>query len=120
MYSKVKYDYDGKADSLFIYSVEDYNYDVSLDLSDNIVLDFDKTQKVVAFEFLDASNLFNISKKDFKHIHSINIQLKITWDKIELNIVVEVVVHDKTHQFGINWIMSNISNIPKYCSQLAC
>ncbi len=43
MNSKVKYDYDKIGDSLFIYSIDDHDYEVSIDLSSNIFLDFDKT-----------------------------------------------------------------------------
>lgn len=118
MKSRIKYDYDKTGDSLFIYTVDDHNYEVSLDLSNNIILDFDETQKPVSFEFLDASNLFKISKNDFKHIQSINIQIIITSKMIELNINLEVMIHNKTVPLDVNRVISNVSNIPNSCSQL--
>ena len=57
MNNQVVYDYDFKEDSLFIYSVEDYEYDVSLELDNDVILDIDMERKPVALEFL------NIRKK---------------------------------------------------------
>ena len=63
---EVVYDYDYKNDSLFIYCEEPYEYDVSLELDNNVILDLDTTGKPVAFEFLNASKVFKINKSYFK------------------------------------------------------
>ena len=55
MNNKIVYDYNSQGDSLFIYCVEDYEYEVSLELDNGVILDIDKEGKPVAFEFLNAS-----------------------------------------------------------------
>lgn len=78
---KVKYDYDDNNDSLFMYCIEPYDYDVSLELDNNIILDLDIDGKPVAFEFLNASKLFKLDKNYFKNLVKICIRLDIT-DKL--------------------------------------
>ena len=63
MNNKVVYDYDRQGDSLFIYCVDDYEYEVSLELDNDVILDIDKEGKPVAFEFLNASKIFNLDKR---------------------------------------------------------
>ena len=53
--NQVVYDYDHKGDSLFIHCVNPYEYDVSLELDNDVILDFDIDGKPVAVEFLNAS-----------------------------------------------------------------
>ena len=38
MNNKVVYDYDRQGDSLFIYCVDDYEYEVSLELDNDVIL----------------------------------------------------------------------------------
>ena len=45
------YDYDYVGDSLFIYCIDSYEYDVSLELDNDVILDFDINCKSVVFEF---------------------------------------------------------------------
>ncbi len=62
MNNKVTYDYDRQGDSLFINRVDDYEYEVSLELDNNVILDIDKDSKPVAFEFLNVSKIFKLEK----------------------------------------------------------
>ena len=116
---EVVYDYDYKNDSLFIYCEEPYEYDVSLELDNNVILDLDTTGKPVAFEFLNASKVFKIYKSYFKSLVNINIQTEITQDIINLTVKLIVPVHNKNQVFDVNRVISNLNNIPAMESELA-
>ena len=90
MNNKVVYDYDRQGDSLFIYCVDDYEYEISLELDNDVILDIDKEGKPVAFEFL-----------------AINLKVKLA-----------VPVHNKTQTFGMNRITTNLNGIPAIESEL--
>ena len=49
MNNHMVYDYIG--DSLFIYCIDSYEYDVFLELDNDMILDFDINCKSVVFEF---------------------------------------------------------------------
>ena len=80
------YDYDYKEDSLFIYCVDDYKYEVSLELDNDVVWDLDINGKPVAFEFLNASKIFKMDKSLFKNLAKICIQTNIGEKSIKLKV----------------------------------
>ena len=43
MAANLTFDYDRQGDSLFIYSVEEYEYEVSLELDNDVILDISFT-----------------------------------------------------------------------------
>ncbi len=49
----LKYDYNEKEGSLFIYIDKLYDYDVSEELNNTIILDYDINHKLVAIEILN-------------------------------------------------------------------
>ena len=119
MNNKVVYDYDRQGDSLFIYCVDDYEYEVSLELDNDVILDIDKEGKPVAFEFLNASKIFNLDKSHFNNLTKITIQSIITVEAINLKVKLAVPVHNKTQTFGMNRITTNLNGIPKFKSQIS-
>ena len=62
---KLNFDYDEKYDSLFIFCEDDYEYETSLELGSDIILDFSEEGVPVAFELFNVSNLFNVKKRSF-------------------------------------------------------
>lgn len=118
MNNQVVYDYDFKEDSLFIYSVDDYEYNVSLELDNDVILDIDIEGKPVAFEFLNASNVFNLDKHYFNNLTKIIIQSNITDETIKLNVQLVVIIHNKNQTFDINRISTNLSGLPSIESEL--
>lgn len=117
--NQVVYDYDHKGDSLFIHCVNPYEYDVSLELDNGVILDFDIDGKPVAFEFLNASKVFNLDKSFFKNLVKISIQSSITEEAICLKVQLMVLIHNKNHVFDINRITSNLNNISVIETDLA-
>ena len=110
--NKVTYDYDIQGDSLFIYSVDDYEYEVSLELDNDVILDLDINGRPVAFEFLNASKVFNLDKNYFNDLLKISIQSSITKDAVNLSVQLAVPIHNKTQLFDLSRITSNLNNIP--------
>ncbi|WP_292601439.1 DUF2283 domain-containing protein [Methanobrevibacter sp. UBA212] len=119
MVTKLAYDYDRQGDSLFIYSVEEYEYEVSLELDNDVILDIDKEGNPVAFEFLNASKLFHLEKSYFKNLIKITVKSTVTDESIKLTAELVVPVHNKTQIFDINRITSNLTGIPETESELA-
>ena len=117
--NEVEYDYDHKGDSLFIYCVEPYDYEVSLELDNDVILDLDTEGKPVAFEFLNASKVFHLDKAFFKNLVKISIQSEITEESISLNVQLIVLVHNKNQVFDVNRITSNLNHIPNMATELA-
>ena len=110
--NKIKYDYDEENDSLFIYSVNNYEYDFSLNASWDILIDFDKNGIPVAFEFLSASKTFDLEKKDFSGLNEIVITSKIRGNDIIIHIQLVVSVLDDFVNVGIDRTILNVSNLP--------
>jgi uncharacterized protein YuzE len=50
----VQVEYDKKADALYIW-VRKAKYDVSEELAENVILDLDKSGRIIGIEVLDAS-----------------------------------------------------------------
>ena len=52
--------YDDEYDTLLIYLNQDYTYLQSKELTNNIIMDIDVNKKPVAFEFLNASDIYSL------------------------------------------------------------
>jgi len=50
----VQVEYDKKADALYIW-VRKAKYDISEELAENVIIDLDKTGRIIGLEVLDAS-----------------------------------------------------------------
>lgn len=116
--NNVVYDYDYQNDSLFIHCVDSYDYEVSLELDNDVILDLDTNGKPVAFEFLNASKVFHLDKSYFKNLVKISIQSLIDEESIKLNVQLIVLVHNRNQVFNVNCIASNLNNIPSLETEL--
>ena len=116
--NNVVYDYDYQNDSLFIHCVDSYDYEVSLELDNDVILDLDTNGKLVAFEFLNASKVFHLDKSHFKNLVRISIQSLIDEESIKLNVQLIVLVHNRNQVFNVNCIASNLNNIPSMETEL--
>lgn len=68
----MKFEYDKDADATYIYledSIADGEVNKTIELNDNIILDFDKNGKLLGVEILNASKLLN--KKSLLEAQSI-------------------------------------------------
>lgn len=119
MNNKLLYDYDPKQDSLFIYCAEDYEYEVSVELTNDIILDLDTNSKPVVFEFLNASKIFKLDKNLFKNLINIGVRSNITEESIGLKVELVVLVLDEQQTFDLNMVTNNLDGIPSIESELA-
>lgn len=58
----MKFEYDKEADTAYIYLedfIEDGQVKKTIELNDNIILDFDKDGKLLGIEILNASKILN-------------------------------------------------------------
>jgi len=63
--NNIEWEYDFDGDSIFINDIKDYKYKESIEITDDIILDIDENNEVVALEILDASKIFGIEKKSY-------------------------------------------------------
>ena len=58
----IKFEYDQEVDAAYIYikyPIKDKEAARTIELNDNIRIDFDKKNKILGFEILDASKIMN-------------------------------------------------------------
>ncbi len=103
--------YDYECDALMLYYTEDYDYDYdySLELTDDVIVDFDCDGVPCAFEFLNASKLFGFDKSSLMNIKRINVSIKVTSKLIELNTLIVVVICNKTVSNSL--LESHVNNV---------
>ena len=101
--------YDYECDALMLYYTEDYDYDYSLELTDDVIVDFDCDGVPSAFEFLNASKLFGFDKSSLMNIKRINVSIKVTSKLIELNTLIVVVICNKTVSNSL--LESHVNNV---------
>ena len=103
--------YDCECDALMLYYAEDYDHDYSLELTDNVIIDFDCDGIPRAFEFLNDS-MFGFDKSSLMNIKKINITIKVTSKLIELSTLIVVVVHNKDVSNSLQNCLANNVNLP--------
>jgi uncharacterized protein YuzE len=104
--------YDHSFDVLGIKISNDYEYKTSVELSNNVILDFDKNNVPVALEILNASRFLKISKSNLDHINMIKMKVHIDDKSICLKVSVGVNIHKKEHIKSIDTFTSNDTGIP--------
>ena len=60
----IEWEYDFDGDSMFINDIKDYKYKESIEITEEIILDINENNDVVALEVLDAFKIFGIEKKN--------------------------------------------------------
>ena len=105
--------YDYECDALMLYYAEDYEYDYSLELTDDVIVDFDINGVPCAFEFLNASKLFGFNKSSLMNIKKINVSINVTSKLIELSTLIVVSIHNKTISNSLLESHVNNMNLPE-------
>lgn len=78
--------YDNECDALFIHLIEKYEYEQSIEMTCDVIMDFDILLNPSAFEFLNASKLFKSNNGDLCDIKKINVHVSINEDLIKLHV----------------------------------
>ena len=97
-----------------IYRNEKYDYETSLELNVDVILDLDDKGMPSAFEFLNASKLFKVKASSLNSIKEINVSVSITEKLIELNTELTVLVMDEFSQKYLFNMAANCYSIPEF------
>lgn len=93
--TKLKWEYDKRADDLFIFKDENYRYDVSLNFDERSLVDFDTNGIPCAFEFFNASELFGFNKEVLDNIKEIKINIIIDSNMVKVNTMIIAIFKNK-------------------------
>lgn len=80
----LEWSYDDEFDILFINRVEEYEYEESVEMACDVIMDFDTFLNPSAFEFLNASRIFKSNNGDLSEIEKIKVHVSIDEDLIKL------------------------------------
>ena len=116
---EVDYKYDSKVDALFIHVKNDYEYDTSIELDNDIILDFDKKGVPVALELLNASRILKSPKYSLNVIRNIKMSIEVDEKSINLHLQMGVIIHNKNQTQSMDTFTSNDMGIPSIETELA-
>ncbi|MFW6009055.1 MAG: DUF2283 domain-containing protein [Nanoarchaeota archaeon] len=99
---KSKIDYDFNNDNLFVYPKkrEPNEYQFS-EYVDNIIFDFDKKNKLIGIEILDASKTLNLSRYKLSFLDKWNFEVIINQEIIKIKINLKFQVRNKINKNSI-------------------
>lgn len=106
------HDYDYQHDSLFMYRVDDYEYERSLFLEDGLILDLDKDNTPTALEIINASKRLNVDKFSLRMPFGFSMDIDIEDDYITISATFKVLVRNKPVDMKLNVNAENNINIP--------
>lgn len=87
-YNSLKWNYDAECDSLFVHRLDNHGYEETVEMSCDVLMDFDTLLNPSAFEFLNASLIFKSDKWDLCEIKKIKVHVSINEDLIKLHVVI--------------------------------
>ena len=116
--SEVDYSYDSKVDSLFIFAKKDYEYDASIELDNDIILDFDKKGVPVALELLNTSRILKSPKYSLNNIPKIKMSIEVDEKSINLQLELGLIIHNKNQTQFMDTFTSNDRGIPRFEREL--
>ena len=82
--NSLKWSYDHEFDILFIHRIDEYEYEESVEMTCEVLMDFDTLLNPSAFEFLNASKIFKSNNGDLCDIEKIKVHVSINEDLIKL------------------------------------
>lgn len=82
--NSLDWDYDNEFDILFIHRIEKYEYEETIEMTCDVLMDFDTLLNPSAFEFLNASRIFKLNNGDLSNIEKIKVHVSINEDLIKL------------------------------------
>lgn len=94
-------EYDAQSDTLYLRVVDPYKYKESIELTDNIILDFDSSNVPVALEIFDASKFFHVKPYALRNF-GLDMNIKIQEDTINLNAKFILITHQKKEEVPVN------------------
>ena len=114
----IEWEYDFVGDSIFINDIKDYKYKESIEITDDIILDIDENNEVVALEILDASKIFGIEKKFIRHLVKIEINIMSNEENIFIKAAFNFMIHQRSTPKELNEKIVNDINLPIHDTHL--
>jgi uncharacterized protein YuzE len=114
----ISYKYDSTVDALSI-KVKNYDHEKSVQLSDDIIMDFNKDNEFIALEILNVSHVLGVDLYSLENINDISLSVKVTDYQIFVNAIFTVPVSDHEEIKVANASIANDMNIPKWDANLA-
>jgi uncharacterized protein YuzE len=108
----MKHDYDFQSDSIFLYITKRHEYQRSLRLDEDIILDFDKNNIPVAMEILHASKRFNIDKTHLRNPMGLDMNIEVAKDYIHIKAAFTLFIRNKHTPLEFNAEGENSINLP--------
>lgn len=105
-------DYDIQHDSLFMYVKNDHTYKESIELGNNIILDFDENYVPVAIEILDASKVLGVKRFSLSNPFGGEMEININEKRIKIEASFKVFLHQKEMEAPINVESPNNIDLP--------
>jgi len=115
---EINHYYDIDADALFIHKVDDYGYDESVELTNDIIMDFDIDGNAVALEILNVSKVLKVPKFSLKKIDSIHMAIGVDDKLISLKFCIGIFIHQKELTKSIIKSAINDFNLPPNKTEL--
>lgn len=103
--------YDANTDALFLKIKKPYFYNESVELANNIMLDFSEDDVPVALEILDASKYFHVKPFSLRNFN-FEMTIDVKKDTIHLEAVLMFLVHQKKENRPVDLLAVNDMNIP--------
>ena len=82
--NSLSWSYDHECDALFIHRIDEYEYEETIEMTCEVLMDFDTLLNPSAFEFLNASKIFKSNNGDLCDIEKIEVHVSINEDLIKL------------------------------------
>lgn len=111
--------YDPSFDVLGIRITDDYEYKTSVELSNDVILDFDTNNIPVALEIINASRFLKMSKSHLGHINMIKMKVHVDDKSICLKVSIAVNIHKHEQIQSIDTFTSNDTAIPSIEMEMA-
>jgi uncharacterized protein YuzE len=103
--------YDAQADALFLKVKKPYSYKESVELADNVILDFSEDNIPVALEILDASKYFHVKPFSLRNFN-FEMTIDVKKDTIHLEAVFMFLIHQKKENRPVDLLTLNDMKIP--------
>jgi len=113
----VDYKYDSTVDALSI-KVKDYEHERSVQLSDDVIMDFNKDNEFIALEILNASYVLDADESSLENIRDIALSVKVTDYEIFVNAIFTLSVSNHEEIKVTNASITNDIKIPKWDANL--
>ena len=104
---ELEYKYDIEVDAIFINVKKEYEYDTSIELTNDIILDFDKNANPVALEILNTSKILDVSKSNLENMNNIQIDISIDEKSINLCACFDIFINNHEETAKVSPFVAN-------------